>query len=327
MSNTHNKVAHAWAHQTGKNRTGFNMYYEGDTIYSYGQHFPIARHVRTEQGERAVLFTTDTYGVSTAKHKTITWRACHHLKVFNVPFVRARSLVEHQANYQALIASAHESMGKAKRARKYTDLHLNDAEQSITEANDYNHAFGLGHPIVEMVNLDAAIADMRARAAEVAKREQAEREARQRAERIRQRKAYNPDIVAWLDGASTYAPASNNAYGRRPFVRVKGDVVETSWGATVPKSQAIVAFRMAAKCRALGRTWEAGLAAPRVGSFALTKIGPTGNLVVGCHNIPYRHMKLAADRAGITLGEFGAWEAETVHPEANALRAMGKGEG
>lgn len=71
----HNQVAHAWAHQTGKHRRGFNMFYEGEVIYSYGHHFPIARLVEVE-GRRTVLITTRSYSVSTAKHKTYTWRAC-----------------------------------------------------------------------------------------------------------------------------------------------------------------------------------------------------------------------------------------------------------
>ena len=57
------EIPHLWAHRTqddARNRQG-NLYFTGDTIYSYGSHFPIARHVVNEAGERAVLFTTATY--------------------------------------------------------------------------------------------------------------------------------------------------------------------------------------------------------------------------------------------------------------------------
>lgn len=30
----HHEVAHAWAHQTGKQRNGKRMFYEGDRIYT-----------------------------------------------------------------------------------------------------------------------------------------------------------------------------------------------------------------------------------------------------------------------------------------------------
>ena len=63
------EIPHLWAHRTqdeARNRQG-NLYFTGDTIYSYGSHFPIARHVTNDAGERAVLFTTATL-------------QCHHLE-------------------------------------------------------------------------------------------------------------------------------------------------------------------------------------------------------------------------------------------------------
>lgn len=63
-------IPHLWAHRTQdetRNRQG-NLYFTADTIYSYGSHFPIARHLVNGAGERAVLFTTATYGVTTSGH-------------------------------------------------------------------------------------------------------------------------------------------------------------------------------------------------------------------------------------------------------------------
>jgi hypothetical protein len=59
---------HLWAHHTqddARNRQG-NLYFTGDTICSYGSHFPIARHVKNDSEKRAVLFTTATYSVTTS---------------------------------------------------------------------------------------------------------------------------------------------------------------------------------------------------------------------------------------------------------------------
>lgn len=58
-----NEVPYLWAHQTqsdARNAQG-NLYFRGDTIYSYGEHFPIARHVTNSKCKPAVLFTTRTY--------------------------------------------------------------------------------------------------------------------------------------------------------------------------------------------------------------------------------------------------------------------------
>jgi hypothetical protein len=50
------EIPHLWAHQTqdeARNRQG-NLYFTGDTIYSYGSHFPIARRVTNDAGELAI---------------------------------------------------------------------------------------------------------------------------------------------------------------------------------------------------------------------------------------------------------------------------------
>ena len=85
MSKTHDEVAHAWANQTHEAMRGCNVFFEGDTIFSYGHHFPIARIVTvptphhsgaTSQGQ-AILdwwnnyLTTDRiafdYGITKAR--------------------------------------------------------------------------------------------------------------------------------------------------------------------------------------------------------------------------------------------------------------------
>ena len=78
-------VAHLWAHksQDFARNPGHNFYFHGDTIYSYGSHFPVARHVENKRG-RAVLFTTRSYSSTTAGHKCMVEGACRHLTVFHV---------------------------------------------------------------------------------------------------------------------------------------------------------------------------------------------------------------------------------------------------
>lgn len=43
-----------------------NMYIDGDVVYSYGSHFPIARRI-----EGGYIFNSNSYSVSTATHKSI----------------------------------------------------------------------------------------------------------------------------------------------------------------------------------------------------------------------------------------------------------------
>jgi len=84
------EVPHLWAHRTqeeARNRQG-NLYFTGDTIYSYGSHFPIARHVTNDAGERAVLFTTATYSVTTSSHCSAVRSAIPSgMRIFHTPNV------------------------------------------------------------------------------------------------------------------------------------------------------------------------------------------------------------------------------------------------
>ena len=84
------EIPHLWAHRTqdeARNRQG-NLYFTGDIIYSYGSHFPIARHVTNDAGERAVLFTTNTYSVTTSAHCSAVRSAIPSgIPVFHVPNV------------------------------------------------------------------------------------------------------------------------------------------------------------------------------------------------------------------------------------------------
>lgn len=71
------EIAHLWAHQTqteARNPHG-NFYFNDKTIYSYGSHFPIARHVTNDKGEAAILFTNRSYSSTTAKHIHIVRQA------------------------------------------------------------------------------------------------------------------------------------------------------------------------------------------------------------------------------------------------------------
>jgi hypothetical protein len=73
------QVAHLWANKSRERAKGSSFYFEGDTIYSYGAHFPIARHLRG-----VVLFTSKGYSSSTARHKSYVRNAINHLESFTV---------------------------------------------------------------------------------------------------------------------------------------------------------------------------------------------------------------------------------------------------
>lgn len=74
------EVAHLWANRSRESAKGSHFYFEGDTVYSYGPHFPIARLIKCPStGRDLVLLTSRTYSQTTSKHRSFVLNACSHL--------------------------------------------------------------------------------------------------------------------------------------------------------------------------------------------------------------------------------------------------------
>lgn len=71
---TNAEIAHIWANQLEYKGQQANLFYQGKTIYSYGYHFPIAKHIN----HKTVLITTRGYSNSTAKHINLVRSAISH---------------------------------------------------------------------------------------------------------------------------------------------------------------------------------------------------------------------------------------------------------
>lgn len=79
---TQQECAHAWAHGLSKNGRSSNLYFEGPVIYSYGEHFPIARI------HNGTVYVTDRkYSQTTSCHVSISISAVSHLNHVFVHYV------------------------------------------------------------------------------------------------------------------------------------------------------------------------------------------------------------------------------------------------
>lgn len=285
---THNDVAHNWAHQTGRARRGHHMYYDGSTIYSYGPHFPIARIVQTPAGVPAVLVTTARYSVSTARHIYLARRASAHLLTFCVPQISSINLhpaSSHAYNVRSYVDRIEESLRKAQRARVYASVHLGTAQMLIDEHNRYLVAFKLPDaPFTMPADVEAYVAAA-----------QREAERRRAAHEAARRERCAEQIEQWRAGVAHTCPQTSTA-----LVRVRGGIVETSWGARVPLQDAVKLLRAAQAAAAKGAPYTP--AAPQfVGAYMVHRIAADGAVRVGCHLITLADQLDAARRAGIAI--------------------------
>lgn len=135
------QVAHLWANQLqDEARNSGNFYFNGKTIYSYGGHFPIAKHIEVN-GQKAVLFTTRGYSNTTAKHIAVVRQAASHLNVIKC----YNPNTTHEENFNRWKIDAELVAAKLPKAKK-PEKYLNELEYINSQANKYAHFFGLELP-------------------------------------------------------------------------------------------------------------------------------------------------------------------------------------
>lgn len=142
--------------------------------------------------------------------------------------------------------------------------------------------------------LSGKLADI-IRAANARREDLAAIEAAERMERER------ADREAWLAGQTT----DGNRYARysdemgRALIRARGDVLETSHGASVPLADAVKAFQFVKLVRERGQGWKRNGATLPVGHFQIDAIDVSGNFVAGCHKIGWNEISRLAGQLGL----------------------------
>lgn len=115
MSKTNYDIAHEFAYGATEGHTGnWNLFIEGDCIYSYGHHFCIAKRV----GKGTVLMTTQGYSKSTAKHISYVRNAtCYYDHVYC--YDPDASHAENQRRFLEEIKELLPSLAKARKPEKW----------------------------------------------------------------------------------------------------------------------------------------------------------------------------------------------------------------
>lgn len=215
------QLAHIWAQQTqehGRSPKG-QMYFHGDTIYSYGRHYPIARFTdATLDGQRVVLFNEEKNSNTTERHKDFVRNALNGLpvRVFTVPRVdaisafhpdNARYLRDRFDSHVARMARAHVAVWHGwngdERIEDTAERRIESLPSYANDLRDYCRAFN-----VQGVDVDesAAIAKINAAFARYNDPKRvAKREAAKAAKPLRAWKEA-AKFAAWLEGVSTTLP-------------------------------------------------------------------------------------------------------------------------
>ena len=293
------EVLHYWANRVQPSGRSGNVYFAGDTLYSYGQHFPMARHLPNG----TVAVTTRTYGPTTARHVSQTVRAIPRGRRVIHVFDPKGPACE---NLQTARREVLELLEKARKARLQDrrDAYVSHAQMLAEGANEYlaealklGPVSGEGALPIDLDNLPGVavvLADARARRDAI--------EATQRALRKEQEAQWAADLagslVQWRNHEIVRRTGLSNL---PPALRISqdGDAIETSHGASIPALCAPMLWRRVQQVRARSLPLDAPDFAVKLGHYSLTRINADGSIVVGCHAIAYSELEGIAQAIGL----------------------------
>ena len=300
------EIPHLWFHKTQQSARnhGGNLFFDGDTIYSYGYHFQIARHVTNERGEAAVIFNSASDSSTTAQHKNDVRRAIPNgYPVFSFDAGRRTDLCVNsclrimQREFDTALSNLKSAKSKPSKACKYKEFLI--ARSSLRNLLAF---FGQEYEHLRQVLTQSEEADYRQMCDEHDNKvstARINRNARREEEFIAWQEQRDADakltiaerIEAWRNGKHTHLP-----YNTPTMVRINGDTVETSRGATFPLAHAVKGLPLVMAIINGSMEYQRKESDPiiRLGHYSIDSIG-NDVLTAGCHVITYDEVRHFAE--------------------------------
>lgn len=139
------ELSHIWANQTQSHGKGSSMFFENESIYSYGYHFTIAKHQQNKEGKKCVFFNDRKYSNTTNKHQNLVWRAIpENVPVFDVlSFINDldAATTAHKDNLTNYINKAEDAKSKAIKATKNKMYYLQSVKNNLDNFEEYCQFF------------------------------------------------------------------------------------------------------------------------------------------------------------------------------------------
>ena len=278
----HSEVSHYWANKIQSQGKACNMFFEGDIIYSYGYHFPMAKHIN----DNLILFTSKGYSVSTSKHLGITRSAIpSEIEVLTVPEVdiRNNTLTSHIDNIEYFINEIKTNFGKSERARKYKEMYLRNGLANINNMKRYLELFkvksklpsGLKKAVNLFINMDNT---------EIMEVIKAEQDIQKKAELQRkkeQEKKFLELLPKWKNNEVYNLP-----YYKKQYLRLANNEIETSLHVKI----SIETFKKYYSMLKSGKS----LLNEKIDYYRVTK-QDSNLLTIGCHAIPISEINYIAN--------------------------------
>ena len=227
-------VAHTWANQQqDEARTPNNsFYFYNNTIYSYGSHFPIAKHATNSKGETAILFTTRSYSMTTSKHIALVKQSIPNREIIIYCNNPENSANENILYWNRLIDNIYTSLAKAKKPEKYL-LELSQLKYQLEKYCNFMEV-----EIPEAISLKLEITS-KAEIVEIVAKEQALK-TEQEAKKAKEQQKYNKEQIKKFRNFERFNPLINFSCLRYNKATQR---IETSQRIEIPVKLALVFYK------------------------------------------------------------------------------------
>ncbi len=298
---TGDMVCHLWANQSqdeARNAQG-NLYFNGDTIYSYGTHFPMAKIL----SNGTVLLTTRCRSNTTAKHLHMVRLAVRHLPMIECFDPTPIGTRDHHANLKDMRDRCTAALTKAAHARTYAAMHMRDAESCVQNHAAYRAYFGEDLDAILVIpeswkqEAQTRIAAQQAQNKEH-KAQQAAREALNNAARLADLEEWKIDHQFYIRDGFRDLPVALRLMRTNPDVQDDHTIIQTSWGAEIPVDHAQRIWKKVQTIRTTGIPYRHNGHTEHAGVFTIDSIDTHGTLKAGCHTITFEAMHELAERLG-----------------------------
>lgn len=280
------EVFHAWAHQTQESGKSGNVRFDGPTLFSYAE--PIGHLL---PGGR-VLLSSKNFSTTTSKHQRKAALATWHMVSMAAPVLPGKygqGLEEcHRDNKSEWIRSQVQKFAElSAHPRRKKSLTL-EILRVIHHQNAYRDFFGLDWPDASFSSSEEECKEAAAIAAEQLKKDDERRAEQQRVRELAEAEA----LAEWRVGGAA------GRWFQVMALRLKGDIIETSQGASIPAEHARKVWPLLKRFKDLGTTYERNGHTIYLGQFPLDSFDGA-ELKVGCHTIPWAEIEAMSQALGL----------------------------
>lgn len=296
------EVAHRWANQTHKSGKGSNFFFEGNVIYSYGYHFPIAQIYRTKSEKDVILVNSRVYSSTTGKHIRFTIGAIDDTKYDTIYVISPKEVTKgnalpykytHRDNIEDMVDNLVNLLGLQRRAlkRDYT----RNLTKTLNSLVLYLETFKCRSTAKEMLlkryewtdegkTILAEVLNstdtLTLKFDELAKASEDKRKAQEK-RKLDKDKSF---VTEWKEGLHAIDSLYNKTYGKSDLLRLRNNKVETSKGIVIEKDVALQVYNVVEKViqKGVNVTFKGDL---KVGLYKVDSISKEGTIRAGCHLI------------------------------------------